>query len=54
MVKAEISTLDLTEELQKRPGVTTVTVEPYEEVKIQTGHKEFNIQGPAVIMINQD
>lgn len=48
------NTNELTQELMKRPGIRSLTVEPYEEIKIQTGREELNIQGPAIILINQD
>jgi hypothetical protein len=50
----EVSTKSLTEELQNRAGVTSFTVEPYEEIRIQTGHVERLIEGPVVVLINQD
>ncbi|EJQ90051.1 BC1881 family protein [Bacillus cereus] len=45
-----VSTKDLSEELEKREGVTTIHVEPYE--KIEVGGTV--IDGPAIILINKD
>lgn len=50
-----ISTDNLSKELSKRPGVTTIVVKPHDEIKIQAGQGAPQIfQGPAVILINQD
>lgn len=49
-----VATKELSEELQRREGVTTIRIEPHEEMKIITGHEERTFQGPAIIHINQD
>ncbi|WP_143007011.1 BC1881 family protein [Paenibacillus tianmuensis] len=49
-----VSTSKLTDELLKRPGIRSVKVEPYEEIKIVTGHNELVVQGPAIVLVNQD
>lgn len=45
-----ISTKDLSEELDKREGVKKIDVEPYE--KIEVGG--VVVDGPAIILINKD
>ncbi|SMD65730.1 BC1881 family protein [Bacillus pacificus] len=45
-----VSTKDLSEELEKREGVATINVEPYE--KIEVGG--IVVDGPAIILINKD
>ncbi len=50
----QMSTKTLTEKIIGRPGVKTITIEPYEEIKITTDSDELIVQGPAVILINQD
>ncbi|MBJ8031403.1 BC1881 family protein [Bacillus cereus group sp. N21] len=45
-----VSTKDLSEELEKREGITTIDVEPYE--KIEVGG--IVVDGPAIILINKD
>lgn len=50
----QVSTKELTSELINRPGVKSVSLEPYQEMKITTDSTELVIQGPAVILINQD
>ncbi|AWC29100.1 MULTISPECIES: BC1881 family protein [Bacillus cereus group] len=47
---SEVSTKELSEELERREGVMTVKVEPYE--KIEVGGIVVN--GPAIVLINQD
>lgn len=37
-----------------RPGVESIILEPYKEAKIMTESTEKVIQGPAIILINQD
>ncbi|MCM1564796.1 MAG: BC1881 family protein [Dehalobacter sp.] len=49
-----ISTLDLTNELMGRNGVESISVEVYEEVRIISNKTEKIVQGPAIILINQD
>lgn len=49
-----IETKDLTSELIKREGITTIKVEPYQEIKITAGTEEFHSTGPAIILVNQD
>jgi len=51
---SQVSTKDLTSELIGRPGVKAITLEPYKEIKITTDSTEMIVQGPAVILINQD
>lgn len=48
------STKNLSEELSKREGVETITVEPYQEIRITVGQQEKLFTGPAVILVNQD
>ncbi|WP_416144947.1 BC1881 family protein [Planococcus koreensis] len=48
------STKQLTEELLKKEAVTSIEVEPYEEVVIKVGQQETKFTGPAIITINQD
>ncbi|PFV84614.1 hypothetical protein COL05_04795 [Bacillus sp. AFS059628] len=43
-------TKELSNELKKREGITSITVEPYE--KIEDGG--IHVDGPAVILINQE
>ncbi|MED1088311.1 BC1881 family protein [Bacillus mycoides] len=47
---SEVSTKDLSEELERRQSVITVQVEPYE--KIEVGG--IVVSGPAIVLINQD
>ncbi|MCQ6288325.1 BC1881 family protein [Bacillus cereus] len=47
---SQVSTKDLSEELERRQGVITVKVGPYE--KIEVGGIVVN--GPAIVLINQD
>ncbi|KZE04156.1 conserved hypothetical protein possible phage protein [Bacillus mycoides] len=46
----QLLTKELSEELERRQGVITVQVEPYE--KIEVGGIVVN--GPAIVLINQD
>jgi hypothetical protein len=46
----QVSTKELSEELERRHGVITVQVEPYE--KIEVGG--IRVAGPAIVLINQD
>jgi len=50
----QVSTKDLTSELINRPGIKSITLEPYKEMKITTESSEVVVQGPAVILVNQD
>jgi hypothetical protein len=50
----QAQTVNLSEELETREGVTTIRIEPHQEFKITTGQKERAFQGPAVILVNQD
>lgn len=50
----QVATSELTNELVSREGIDSFTVEPYEEIKIITRTAERIIQGPAIILINQD
>ncbi|CUB08530.1 hypothetical protein BN2127_JRS1_00312 [Bacillus cereus] len=45
-----VLTKELSEELEKREGVTTIHVEPYE--KIEVGG--IVVDGPAIVLINKD
>ncbi|MGQ3740896.1 BC1881 family protein [Bacillus sp. Fil] len=45
-----ISTKDISEELEKRDGVTSIHVEPH--VKIEVAG--VVVEGPAIILINKD
>lgn len=53
-MNSQTSTKDLNNELMSRPGVESIIIEPYEEAKIMTESTERIIQGPAIILINQD
>jgi len=44
---SEYSTKELAEELARREGVRTVTVEPHESMN-------FDVNGPAIVLINVD
>lgn len=46
---SEVSTKELSKELERRQGVITVQVEPYE--KIEFGG--IVVSGPAIVLINQ-
>lgn len=46
----DILTKDLSEELEKREGVTTVRVSPHEKIEVAG----VTVEGPAVILINKD
>ncbi|QDD87460.1 MULTISPECIES: BC1881 family protein [Bacillus] len=48
------TTCELSEELIKREGITSLNVNPHEECVITTGTENVKITGPAVIIINQD
>ncbi|GED34019.1 BC1881 family protein [Brevibacillus centrosporus] len=50
----DISTKYLTEELMRREDVSAITLEPYAIMKITAGSNEREVQGPAIILINQD
>ncbi|HDR5274835.1 MULTISPECIES: BC1881 family protein [Bacillaceae] len=45
-----VPTKDLSEEIEKRQGIITVQVQPYE--KIEVGG--IRVDGPAIILINKD
>ncbi|WP_420973870.1 BC1881 family protein [Bacillus thuringiensis] len=45
-----VSTKDISEELEKRDGVTSIHVEPHVKVEVA----EVVVEGPASILINQD
>lgn len=45
-----VPTKNLSEELEKRQGIITVQVQPYE--KIEVGG--IRVDGPAIILINKD
>lgn len=49
-----LSTKEITKELIDREGVTHITVEPYEKLKITIGQRECELTGPAIVIINQD
>jgi len=49
-----VSTKELSDELSAREGVSRIELLPYEEMRIITGREERTIQGPAIILINQD
>jgi len=48
------STKEITSELLQREGISHIEVEPHEKVTITTGTTSKNIEGPAIIVINQD
>jgi hypothetical protein len=50
----QILTKDISKELTKREGITQINIEPYEKVKITTGHGEQDFTGPTIIIVNQD
>ncbi|MGM0903077.1 MAG: BC1881 family protein [Bacillota bacterium] len=50
----EVTTKEVTKELLNREGISSLSVEPYEKVKITTGQGEREFTGPAIIIINQD
>lgn len=50
----EISTKELSEELETRLGVESIVLEPYEVAKLKTGQTTKEIEGPAIILINID
>lgn len=43
----KVPTKDLVEELQKREGVETTTVEPYQD-------KTVSVNGPAIVLVVTD
>lgn len=45
-----VKTVELSQELEKRDGVTTVRVNPHEKIEVAG----FTVEGPAVILINKD
>ena len=45
-----ISTKDLSEELEKREGIVTINIGPYEEIEVGG----IVVEGPAIILINND
>lgn len=49
-----IPTEKLSNELQKRRGIRTFVVQPYEQIKITVGDQQYTSTGPAVIHVNQD
>lgn len=46
-----VPTCELVEELKKREGVDSVTVEPYELYSITVGNKKAEEKGPAVLLV---
>lgn len=46
----DVLTKELSEELEKREGVTTINVEPYEKIEIGG----IVVDGPAIVLINKD
>ncbi|PEI49928.1 BC1881 family protein [Bacillus toyonensis] len=45
-----VSTKDLSEELEKREGIETIHLGPYEEIEVGG----IVVDGPAIILINKD
>lgn len=45
-----VSTKDISEELETREGVTKIQVEPHVKVEVAG----VVVEGPAIILINQD
>ncbi|PEF70120.1 BC1881 family protein [Bacillus cereus] len=45
-----IATKDISEELEKREGVTTVHIEPHVKVEVAG----VVVEGPAIILIHKD
>jgi len=45
-----ISTKDISEELEKRNGITSIHVEPHVKVEVAG----VVVEGPAIILINKD
>nr|WP_245815543.1 BC1881 family protein [Seinonella peptonophila] len=50
----DYSTKEISEELEKREGVSTIFIEPHSNAIITTYQEEINIEGPAIILIKQD
>ncbi len=54
----ESFTKDISDELQKREGITTIHAPPYAKISIkvqgETFEKELIVRGPAIILVNQD
>ncbi len=47
---SSVPTCKLVEELKKREGVWTTSVEPYEKYSITVGEEKINDAGPVVIL----
>ncbi|MGA4466869.1 BC1881 family protein [Bacillus bombysepticus] len=45
-----VSTKDISEELEKRDGITAIHVEPYVKVEVA----RVVVEGPTIILINAD
>ncbi|MBM4762721.1 BC1881 family protein [Bacillus sp. B15-48] len=50
----QYSTVELSNELVEREGISHIKVEPYEKVTLTTGQGEREFTGPVIIIINQD
>lgn len=48
------TTNDLSIELSKREGVRTIQLEPTDQIRILYDDKEEVIDGPAILLLNQD
>ncbi|MBU5356131.1 BC1881 family protein [Paenibacillus barcinonensis] len=49
-----LTTKELSEELSRRLGVDTITVDPHQEFVLTVGDQQYSFTGPATILINQD
>lgn len=50
----EISTKELANELSRRAGVRTISIDPHTPFRVQTDKLGLNLTGPAKVLINQD
>lgn len=48
-----IDTAELSDELEKREGVSSVYLDPHQEAYLVIGESARIIEGPAVILINR-
>lgn len=54
MELSSYSTKELSEELEKREGITKLVIEPYESYRIIGKREGVSKTGPAIIIINED
>ncbi|ADN99238.1 BC1881 family protein [Lactiplantibacillus plantarum] len=51
----DVTTKELSKELESRLGIQTISLQLEEQAKITVGdQKVFNFDGPAVIIVNMD